>query len=463
MASGPAAREQLEADLGHAGTTGAAAGPAAWPRRGRRRRGPGRGGRGATVMARSWWLRGRRRRARPTRGDAVAGRTIARRPARTLAGRPRIGEGRRADLDGRWRRPAAARPRPRRRRTPPTPTIGQRRACAAWTSNTARTATGWMAGPDRPPPRPPSTGRRVSTSMAMPSTVFTSVTASAPASAAAAAMSARSAAFGLSLAQRGRPHERSRRHGLRGRLRRVGEHAPAVLEVRAAHVHLDRHDAAGALAQQLGRGGELVDGAAPDAGHHPGPGALAAAGSSSCQPGLDARALRARRSSASRAAVGCSRGAGLPAQANAAERLHHDRPEARRGRGSGPSSVPWPAVPDAVITGLGSSTDPILVGRSTGNVPPGSWRRQPSPAPAASGISGTRQRRPARLDGREARSGSHHSNRGWSSSRPAWNSCSDRTDSGWAARSARLVAAASAAATVVRQLTLWTLAARRIW
>ena len=35
--------------------------------------------------------------------------------------------------------------------TPPTPTIG-RSGNARWTSYTARTATGWMAGPDSPPP-----------------------------------------------------------------------------------------------------------------------------------------------------------------------------------------------------------------------------------------------------------------------------------------------------------------------
>ena len=44
--------------------------------------------------------------------------------------------------------------------TPPTPTIG-RSGWAACTSWTARTATGWIAGPDSPPPPAPSAGRRV--------------------------------------------------------------------------------------------------------------------------------------------------------------------------------------------------------------------------------------------------------------------------------------------------------------
>ena len=92
----------------------------------------------------------------------------------------------------RWRcPPAPPTPRPaaaRRRRappvTPPTPMIGSS-GRARWTSCTARTATGWMAGPDSPPPPPPRRGRRVSGSMARPGTVLISVTASAPASATA--------------------------------------------------------------------------------------------------------------------------------------------------------------------------------------------------------------------------------------------------------------------------------------
>src|SRR3546814_16332901 len=78
---------------------------------------------------------------------------------------------------------------------------------AAWTSWTARTATGWMAGPDRPPPRDPEPRRYapVLGSMAMASTVLTRVTASAPPRLAARAMGTRSVPFGLSLAQRGLP------------------------------------------------------------------------------------------------------------------------------------------------------------------------------------------------------------------------------------------------------------------
>ena len=91
--------------------------------------------------------------------------------------------------------------------TPPTPTIG-RFGRAACTSNTARTATGWMARPDRPPPPPPSAGRRCSRSITMPITVLTSVTADAPASCAAAATATSWSVLGLSLAHTGRPQTR---------------------------------------------------------------------------------------------------------------------------------------------------------------------------------------------------------------------------------------------------------------
>ena len=99
------------------------------------------------------------------------------------ARRPRIGEGGGARPAPRSPPPAAARPRRRRRPRPRRRRSGAP-APPAWTSNTARTATGWIAGPDSPPPRgpDPSRKRRVSGSMAMPITVLTSVTASAPAS-----------------------------------------------------------------------------------------------------------------------------------------------------------------------------------------------------------------------------------------------------------------------------------------
>src|SRR3989440_2273100 len=55
----------------------------------------------------------------------------------------------------------------------PVPTIGTS-GNAALTCHTHRTATGLMAGPDRPPYRPASTGRMVAGSMTMPSSVLIS-------------------------------------------------------------------------------------------------------------------------------------------------------------------------------------------------------------------------------------------------------------------------------------------------
>src|SRR5438045_6133964 len=60
------------------------------------------------------------------------------------------------------------------------------------------TAIGRMAGPDRPPLPVPRIGRRLCTSMRIPSTVLMAVSASAPASSAARATATTSGAFGVS-------------------------------------------------------------------------------------------------------------------------------------------------------------------------------------------------------------------------------------------------------------------------
>ena len=118
-------------------------------------------------------------------------------------GCPGICERRRADLDRRCPGEQELYDIGSARRAP-TPTIG-RSGSASCTSKTARTATGCIAAPDNPPFFAPSTGRRDSVSITMPSKVFVSTTASAPARWAASAISGRSAAFGLSLAHIGRP------------------------------------------------------------------------------------------------------------------------------------------------------------------------------------------------------------------------------------------------------------------
>ena len=189
-------------------------------------------------------------------------------------------------------RPAAARRRRRAAATPPTPTMG----------SSGMRGVHVVDGPhghrvDRRPRQAAAAGRRApaggrSTSMAMPSTVFTSVTASAPASAAAAAISGRSATFGLSLAHRGRPAAAVAATAAAGRASASGRTCAGGLEVRAAQVDLHGHDRRRGRRQHLGRGGELVDGATPDRGHDARPVATSG-GQLVGQPVLDAGALQA--------------------------------------------------------------------------------------------------------------------------------------------------------------------------
>ena len=69
------------------------------------------------------------------------------------------------------------------------------------------------------------------------------------------------------------------------------------------------------------------------------------------EPGRDAGALQPDAvDHARRGLVDPGRGIARPRLGR--QRLHHDRAERARGRGRRPSSSPWPAVPDAVMTGL---------------------------------------------------------------------------------------------------------------
>ena len=81
---------------------------------------------------------------------------------------------------------------------PITGILTARAACQAM-----RTATGRMAGPERPPVPKARRGRRVSTSTTRPSSVLMQETASAPASSEARAKTAMSATFGESLGMTG--------------------------------------------------------------------------------------------------------------------------------------------------------------------------------------------------------------------------------------------------------------------
>ena len=64
------------------------------------------------------------------------------------------------------------------------------------------------------------------------------------------------------------------------------------------------------------------------------------------------------------AGVACTRGAGLPTQGSACNDLTTTAPSPAGSRWSA-NSWPWPAVPDAVNTGLGNTTEPRRVVKST--------------------------------------------------------------------------------------------------
>ena len=151
--------------------------------------------------------------------------------------------------------------------------------------------------------------------------------------------------------------------------------------------------------------------------------------SSTVRPQIDATtrapvASSAGRSSASQAAtpgpwrpteliipavVSCTRSGGFPATGSACSDFTTTAPSAARSR-YGASSAPWPAVPEAVITGLGNLTEPTVTAMSTGvstarsaAPPAGGGRRWPgsnltggSPA-APGGAVAVRARRPVVL------------------------------------------------------------------
>ena len=223
-------------------------------------------------------------------------------------------------------RRASARPHPTR--SPPR--RRRRSADRAWawrTSCTARTAIGWIARPDSPPPPAPSAGRRVDGSTTIPSIVLTSVTASAPAACTASATSTMRSVFGLSFAQRGRPQ-------------------PSVAAITAADISLSwakipprpsrlGHDRltstattpSGAAAEQVGGAPVLVDRAPPDA-RHDGRAAIEQARQVVGQPVRDAGALQPDRvQHPLRCRVQAGRG--IPGPLEGGERLDDDRADRR--------------------------------------------------------------------------------------------------------------------------------------
>ena len=164
----------------------------------------------------------------------------------------RVRRGRGPAPTGRRRPPSRPRrPTRRRARTAARPARCGCRPCrgsaggasAARTCHTQRTATGRIAGPDRPPVTPPSAGAIVSVSMTMPSRVLISENPSAPASAQARAMCTMSVTSGDSLANTGCAGSAARRTAPMTRERRdrvAREDLAAALDIRAGDVDLER-------------------------------------------------------------------------------------------------------------------------------------------------------------------------------------------------------------------------------
>ena len=164
-----------------------------------------------------------------------------------------------------------------------------------------------------PPPPAPSAGRRCSTSMAIPSTVLTSVTASAPASRGRAATSTRSVGVRAELRpDAGGSHAAAAPRASAVASRRVGEEMRAAVEVRAAQVHLDRDDARAARRPAASPPARSRRPCGPRCWRTTRAPARSSRRQVVAQPRRDARALQARRCSASPPVTGCSRGAGLP-------------------------------------------------------------------------------------------------------------------------------------------------------
>ena len=138
-----------------------------------------------------------------------------------------------------------------------------RAACQAM-----RTATGRIAGPERPPVPKARRGLRVSTSIARPSRVLMQERASAPASAHARAKTAMSPTLGESFGITGsRVAFRTALHDLVGHHGVAAEGHPALLDVRARDVDLEPVHA-GRAVEDPRHLGVLLDGVAAHVHEH---------------------------------------------------------------------------------------------------------------------------------------------------------------------------------------------------
>ena len=280
-----------------------------------------------------------------------------------LPGRARVPEGGRAHLDRVGAGHGAARPRRAPVRTPPTPTMGVAER-AARHSHTARTATGWTAAPERPPPPAPRTGRPVSDVDRQPEQ-------------------------GVDERQRRRPRPRGRRPRSRPRRARWGSAWPtaaartpwpparrdvasaewanmrersstlgqltftssATITTPGRHRHGTRHQLGGTAKSSTVRPQMLTTTRAPEAARR---------GQVVGRPRRQPRALQPDAVEHPGADLVHPRWRVARPRVDG-QRLDHDGAQVAQVAVGGRAPSPWPDVPDAVSTGLGSATSPTRV------------------------------------------------------------------------------------------------------
>src|SRR6266851_3766457 len=258
-------------------------------------------------------------------------------------------------------------------RTPPVPMIGTS-GNAALTCHTHRTATGLMAGPDRPPYRAANTGRIVAGSMAMPSSVLISDRPSAPAVTQALATATMSVTSGDSFANTGMSYLALLRTAAITLPARCGSSAngcPAssalgqerLTSMAVTPAVSDSRPASPAYSRMVWPAIETTTRAPRDSSH----------GRSRCRNASTPGPCRPTEFSMP-LGVSVSRGAGLPVCGSAMIDLLISAPTLATST-NWASSRPAPAQPAADSTRLGSSAWPSLALMSAGITPPGRAER----------------------------------------------------------------------------------------
>ena len=252
---------------------------------------------------------------------------------------------------------------------PPIPTTGMRTLRAR--AQTIASATGLIAGPDRPPVTLRSRGRRVATSTARPRSVLMAQSASAPSASTARPTAVMSVTFGDSFTHSGMRTRRRTACTIAASGDGIGgDDAAPLRTIRARGVQLER-DQPGRLVEARARTRRTPRGCRPRSS--PPPGRRAAPAPAAARAGT-----RRRRRSGARSRSACRPGsrpaaaAAFPGRARATGPSPRSRPTAERSTRPANSS-PYPNVPEAAITGVGRLTAPMVtrVSTASGHARPG--------------------------------------------------------------------------------------------